>query len=1543
MAKGRILFLLATTWAALPATAFAQSFPRIDYTKSEISQGVQPQSAWELAVGLREGEGLAVSPNLTSGPAAAHPGRILVRTKPNPLAGGGARMEAPKLAVIDTDIRRLPVVDGLYLFEVDPAQGDAALQALRLDPGVAYAEPDFAVFLSEVPDDEYFSFQWGLLNAGDPVFDQPGVAGADINATAAWNLWTGASDFRVAVIDTGIDFFHPDLVPNIWTNAGEIPNNGVDDDGNGYVDDVHGYDVYEGDPDPTDYVGHGTHVSGTIAAVGNDGLGVAGVCWRAQIVPVKVFGDDGNGFVSALVAGIQYALDNDIPLSNNSYGLTDYSQALYDVIAEARQRGHLYVTAAGNFLGRDIDRYPVYPASFDLDNIVVAGATASDDTLSAVSCIGSESVDVGAPGQDILSTYPGGWAFATGTSMSSAFVTGVAALLMSRRPELDWEAVKSRMLDTVRSVGGLSGRIATGGVIDAAAAAGDCNENGVADEAEIAAGESLDCDGNGVPDECQDDCNGNGRYDACDVGDGTSSDCNGTGIPDECDLAGGAARDCNGNDIPDECDVATGSSNDLNTTGVPDECETCAMEADCDDGNPCTDESCTGTLCYWTDNSSTCDDGNECTENDICEAGVCSGSLVPTLDCAPLLSVRAAAINGRAVPGGPADSITADRGDRITVEFYIERWWPDIIQGINLYLDTTGFASGATGQLLPVVDPTPEAGAFMDRSRQDFIFYDLTTITIVQALPPDFYQYISVLVQTDDCAGDPGRPAYGGTLLLDISDTASGDFQLCLDPDYFERSFLIDCPFPVAVAPLTYSCLTIHVPLEGCQQGPDCNGNGTWDICDIAQGDSPDCNRNDVPDECDFAAGTSFDCNGNGLPDECDVAAETSEDCDGDLVPDECEPDCNGNGTPDDCDLRTGVSLDCNDNGIPDECDIASGTSGDCDSLGNGIPDECEPDCNSNGVADSCDIGTGTSIDADDNLIPDDCQVTRLVPQEYATLQAAIDASGPGDVVAVADGWYVGAGFRDIDFRGKVITVRSVNGPENCIIDGHGVGAVFRFRGKETRRSRLIGFTIINGALGVQVERYTGPTVRNCILKDHWGAAINLFLADPLFEDCLIEGNEANLTSWNVWSRPVYRRCTFRNNTRGGAILLVESDAVIENCALINNSFSAGAALYIEGSKPTIRGTTIVGNRAGTAGALYAERSIVTLSHSILWDNLTLDVPDGNAGPDLDVVYLEDSILHVSYSDISGGTKSVRTTGESALEWGPGNLTGNPLFQNTGAGGRGLIDGDVTLGPLSPCIDGGDPAFAVDPGASDIQGDPRKIFAAIDIGADEAVAFSDCNDNGLPDGRDIVEGRSADCNRNRTPDECDLTSGNSTDADGDSQPDECAAPLLIAAGPTQLRVLVAEQLPPVALGIERLSAEPDTGCADGFVQADGTIGQSPEFRVPSEWGAVVIRDGIVPQRTYMLRAFVETDFALPADGVSISTPRRADVNGDGLVDAADIGALTEVYGGTRASAETAVRSDLEPCIADGRIDARDLLRLVRILDGEAAACPAPCP
>jgi subtilisin family serine protease len=348
---------------------------------------------------------------------------------------------------------------------------DEVLAELRRQPAVEYAEPDYRVHVDALfPDDPHFGELWGLHNTGQ----DGGAMDCDIDAPEAWSQTTGDSSLVVGVIDTGVDYTHEDLAANMWRNPGETEN-GLDDDGNGYVDDVFGVNCITGTGDPFDDHYHGTHVAGTIGAVGDNGIGVAGVSWNVRIMALKFLDADGGGWTSDAIECLEYATAMhangvNVWLTNNSWGGGPFSQALEDAIRASGQAGMLFVAAAGN-TGLSLGSQPCYPASYDLDSIIAVAATDRNDVLWSHSNFCPIQVDLAAPGVEILSTMPGdAYSPLEGTSTAAPHVAGVASLIWDRHPSASATAVKSLLLASVDPVASVEGRVLSSGRLNAASA-----------------------------------------------------------------------------------------------------------------------------------------------------------------------------------------------------------------------------------------------------------------------------------------------------------------------------------------------------------------------------------------------------------------------------------------------------------------------------------------------------------------------------------------------------------------------------------------------------------------------------------------------------------------------------------------------------------------------------------------------------------------------------------------------------------------------------------------------------------------------------------------------------------------------------------------------------------------------------------------------------------------------------------------------------------------------------------------------------------------
>jgi subtilisin family serine protease len=391
---------------------------------------------------------------LASEDAPAVPGQLVVRfkdgvSKPvidsvNQLIGGQARSITPA---------------DPQLYVIDLPQGMDSVSALKIYrnlASVAYAEENFIYEAVAIPNDPLFPQLWGLMR----------ISGPD-----AWDITTGDPSIVIADTDTGADYHHVDLAANVWVNQGEICDNGIDDDNNGYIDDCFGWDFFNNNNNPIDTAGHGSNTAGIMGAVGNNGIGVTGVMWNAQIMVLKM----GNGSfpLTAIIPAIDYAWQNGARIINASWGSRSPSTSIRDAIQRANDAGVLFVTAAGNN-GTNNDLIPFYPANYDIPNIISVANTTSADVLrtgTTPSNWGPNTVHLAAPGTNILSTYPGNrYVPYVGTSQAAPHVAGTAGLILSVNPFLGIEDVKNIILSSVDPIPALSDKVITGGRLNANAA-----------------------------------------------------------------------------------------------------------------------------------------------------------------------------------------------------------------------------------------------------------------------------------------------------------------------------------------------------------------------------------------------------------------------------------------------------------------------------------------------------------------------------------------------------------------------------------------------------------------------------------------------------------------------------------------------------------------------------------------------------------------------------------------------------------------------------------------------------------------------------------------------------------------------------------------------------------------------------------------------------------------------------------------------------------------------------------------------------------------
>jgi subtilisin family serine protease len=383
--------------------------------------------------------------------AEAEPGtRFLVKVRGE--GAGLARAEARLGARLGAGARLRAVAPGLYRVDSGEALTPPRLAA-RAGLDVEYVEPDLPVHEALASDDPDLGKQW---------------AHGVVDSAEAWDLSRGDASVTVAVLDSGIDLTHVDLAANLWTNAGEVAGNGVDDDGNGYVDDVHGWDFVNDDDQPVadDSSYHGTHVSGTIGAVGNNGIGVSGQAQVVRLMPLKFLDHTGSGYTSDAIRGIDYAILQGAKVINNSWGTFGYSKSLDAAIARAEAAGVLFVAAAGNSGSNNTER-PFYPASYARPNVISVAASTSSDRLASFSNHGT-AVHLAAPGYKIYSTKNGNaYQTLSGTSMATPLVSGVLATMIALRPDLSYAQIKGALLSSVDVVPAMVDRVLWNGRVNA--------------------------------------------------------------------------------------------------------------------------------------------------------------------------------------------------------------------------------------------------------------------------------------------------------------------------------------------------------------------------------------------------------------------------------------------------------------------------------------------------------------------------------------------------------------------------------------------------------------------------------------------------------------------------------------------------------------------------------------------------------------------------------------------------------------------------------------------------------------------------------------------------------------------------------------------------------------------------------------------------------------------------------------------------------------------------------------------------------------------
>ncbi len=429
----------------------------------------------------------APSPAVAASLSIPHvPGELIVRFAED--VDEEARKEALATGNL-TELQSLDEIDAKIL-ETDPDNLEFVLAELSLDPRILYAEPNYLLSIDSVPEDPQYPLQWSLDNTGQVVEGNPGIPDADIDAPEAWEITTGDPGVIVAVIDSGVNFNHPEFGgnsrsnPAMWTNPGEMcpgcSTDGLDNDNNGYIDDWRGWDYVNLDSDPRDDNGHGSHVAGILGARANNGEGVAGIAYDTTIMALKSFGAGGGGATGATAAAVIYAANHGADVINASWGGIAPAIALRDAIEYAGQQGTLFVAAGGND-GFDTDLIGHFPSALDLNNLISVGATNNRDELSDFSNYGLKTVDLGAPGEDIYApwyrddlTLP--YRHASGTSMAAPHVAGVAALIQAQFPDATPLGIKNLILNAADPKESLEGLVSSGARLNAANAVTCSNE-----------------------------------------------------------------------------------------------------------------------------------------------------------------------------------------------------------------------------------------------------------------------------------------------------------------------------------------------------------------------------------------------------------------------------------------------------------------------------------------------------------------------------------------------------------------------------------------------------------------------------------------------------------------------------------------------------------------------------------------------------------------------------------------------------------------------------------------------------------------------------------------------------------------------------------------------------------------------------------------------------------------------------------------------------------------------------------------------------------
>lgn len=430
--------------------------------------GIQGRIAWKLALAAIVAGTTSVA---NANEPEAVPGEYVVKLKANVRKSNIQSLSQ----ALGSEIKSTIADDNIVVIRKSAIEkSSSVIKSLSKNPLVEVVEPNFIYRINRTPNDPSFGKLWGLQNTGQndaKSAKAPGLAGTDIDVVRAWDITQGSDDVLVAVIDTGIDYNHPDLKENLWTNQAELNGQtGVDDDGNGVVDDIYGanfVDAAAPTGNPLDDHGHGSHCAGTIGARGDDGRGVAGVAWRVKLMGVKFLSAEGGGTLEGAILSVDYATRMGAKIMSNSWGGGGESQLLKEAIERANTAGSLFVAAAGNNASNN-DTRPFFPAGYQVPNVLSVVAVDNQGALASFSNYGKRTTHIAAPGVNIYSTFKdGGYIWLSGTSMATPHVSGVAALLAAKESQFTNTQLKERLLTTATHLASVRSKTSSGGMVNA--------------------------------------------------------------------------------------------------------------------------------------------------------------------------------------------------------------------------------------------------------------------------------------------------------------------------------------------------------------------------------------------------------------------------------------------------------------------------------------------------------------------------------------------------------------------------------------------------------------------------------------------------------------------------------------------------------------------------------------------------------------------------------------------------------------------------------------------------------------------------------------------------------------------------------------------------------------------------------------------------------------------------------------------------------------------------------------------------------------------